>query len=453
MSRLSSRQISQLHLYQVLHAVRLNAKPMSRAEICETTGLSQPAVSSLTRRLLASGALAEVGARPSTGGGRRERELALNPDFVWVVGVNISLYQLTVTLTDFAGTVRHTREAALATPMPKAALVKRLARDVRACLEEAGVGAQRVAGVGIGVPGFVDSIGDEVHWSAVFATGRSTVVEHFAQSVAKALEETLGSSRLYSTAAAGPSRAEAATASLPVPVFVENDANLRALAEQWFGQAGRLSNVAVITLEQGLGLGLVINGELYRGRAGLAAELAHVQIEAGGRQCHCGKRGCLEAYVSHYAVVTQGQEAGLLAPGELSPQDTDAAYQQLAVAARDGNAQAQAIFERQGRLLGSWIGNVVNLLAPQLVILDGGLSLAIELYEKPLRAAMDEAMALPHRGHVPLVINHEGGVAWARGAASLVLQRLDQSTQIVAAASRHGLKSTNHDPAARRAAH
>ncbi|MEP6875274.1 MAG: ROK family protein [Burkholderiales bacterium] len=427
MAGLSSRQISTLHLYQVLHAMRINMAPMSRAEICGATGLSQPAVSSLTRRLLATGALAEVGARPSSGGGRRERELALNADFVWVVGVDVSLYRLTVTLTDFTGAVRHTCHAPLITPLRKAALVKRMVKDVRACLAEAGDGAvtARLAGVGVALPGFIDSMRDEVHWSAVFDTGEATVVRKFS---------------------------EAVSAQLGVPVFVENDANIRALAEQWFGQAGRLSNVAVITLEQGLGLGLVINGELYRGRAGLAAELAHVQVEAGGRQCHCGKRGCLEAYVSHYAVVRQGQDAGLMPPGELPPQAVDAAYDQLARIAKGGNATALAIFERQGRQLGSWIGNVVNLLAPQLVILDGGRAVAIELFEAPLRAAMDDAMALPHRGCVPLVISHEGGEAWARGAASLVLQRLDESADIVAAVSRHGFKDAKNQPAARRAA-
>jgi predicted NBD/HSP70 family sugar kinase len=427
MARLSSRQISQLHLYQVLHAVRINAAPMSRAEICGATGLSQPAVSSLTRRLLATGALAEVGARPSSGGGRRERELGLNPNFVWVVGVDVSLHRITVTLTDFTGAVRRTRHAPLITPMRKPVLVKRLVKDVRACLAEAGDDALAapLAGVGVALPGFIDSMGDEVHWSAVFDTGGATSVRQ----LSKAIAEQLG-----------------------VPVFVENDANIRALAEQWFGQAGRLSHVAVITLEQGLGLGLIINGELYRGRAGLAAELAHVQIEAGGRQCHCGKRGCLEAYVSHYAVVQQGQEAGLMPRGELPPQAIDAAYEKLARIAKGGNAKAIAIFERQGRQLGSWIGNVVNLLAPQLVILDGGRAVAIELFEAPLRAAMDDAMASPHHGRVPLVISHEGGEAWARGAASLVLQRLDESADIVAAVSRHGFGDTMNQPAARRAA-
>jgi predicted NBD/HSP70 family sugar kinase len=427
MARLSSRHLSQLHLYQVLHAVRRHGAPMSRAEIAVTTGLSQPAVSSLTRRLLESGALIEVGARPAPGGGRRERELSLNPDFLWVVGVNISLYQLTVTLTDFSGVVRRARSTPLVTPVAKTALVRRLVKEVRACVAEAcgTFSAARLAGVGVALPGFVDSMGDVVHWSAVFETSGSTAVRHFSATIAK---------------------------ELGVPVFVENEANIRALAEQWFGQATRLSNVAVITLEQGLGLGMMINGELYRGRAGLAAELGHMQIVAGGRQCHCGKRGCLEAYVAPYAIVQQGQEAGLLPPGDLPPQAIEAAYDRLACAARDGNAMALEIFERQGRQLGTWIGNVVNLLAPQMVILDGGRQVAIALFEAPLRAAMDDAMALPHRGNVPLVIGHESCEAWARGAASLVLQRLDESAEIVASASRHDFDDAPNPPAVRRTA-
>lgn len=425
MAQLSSRQISQLHQYKVLHAVRLRAEPASRAEICEATGLSQPAVSGLTRRLLASGALIKVGVRPSSGGGRREGELALNPDFVWVVGVNISLYQITVTLTDFVGAVRHTRQSPLITPTTKAALVARIVKDVRACLAEAGDDAARLAGVGVALPGFVDSIADDVHWSALFDNRGPTVVRHLAQSLSTRLD---------------------------VPVFIENEANIRAMAEQWFGQAGGVANVAVITLEQGLGLGLVINGELYRGRAGLAAELAHIQIEPGGRECHCGKHGCLEAYVSHYAVVGQAQEAGLLPRGDMPPHVIDATYEKFALAARNGDKQALTIFKRQGQLLGTWIGNLVNLLAPQLVVLDGGRAVAIELFEASLRAAMEEAMALPHRGQVPLVISHAGSEAWARGAASLVLQRLDQSADIVAAVSRHGFDDSLSKPAARRAA-
>ena len=424
MAQLSSRQISQLHLYKVLHAVRLRAAPASRAEICEATGLSQPAVSGLTRRLLTSGALIKAGARPSSGGGRREGELSLNPDFVWVVGVNISLYQITVMLTDFAGAVRHTRQSPLITPTTKAALVSRIVKDVRACLAEAG-GPARVAGVGVALPGFVDSIADDVHWSALFESDGPKVVRNLAQAISSRLD---------------------------VPVFVENDANIRAMAEQWFGRAGGVANVAVITLEQGLGLGLVINGELYRGRAGLAAELAHIQIERGGRECHCGKRGCLEAYVSHYAVVGQGQEAGLLPRGDMPPHVIDATYEKFALAARDGDKQALAIFKRQGQLLGTWIGNLVNLLAPQLVVLDGGRAVAIGLFEASLRATMEEAMALPHRGQVPLIVSHAGSEAWARGAAALVLQRLDESDEIVAAVSRHGFEDSSNKPAARRAA-
>lgn len=410
MARLQSRQISQLHLYRVLHAVRLKGGPMSRAEICEATGLSQPAVSSLTRRLLETGALSAAGARPSSGGGRRETELVINAAFAWVAGAKLSMHQLTITLADFAGRSVHTVKLPLAAPMRPADLVRRLARDVDRMLREAGPPVrERLAGVGVAVPGFVDSIAGDVLWSPVLRSP--------GKRVADALARSFG-----------------------VPAFVENDANMLALAEQWFGDAGRLSNLAVVTLEHGLGLGLVLSGELHRGHSGLAAELGHVQIEPGGRPCRCGKLGCLEAYVAHEAIVRQGLQAGLL-PGIAidGPGDIEAAYLRLAESAAD-RPEARAIFEQQGRLLGQWVANVVNLFAPQLVVLGGGPPAAARLYEPALRAAMDAALALPHRGRVPLVVRHHGDEVWARGAAALVLQRIDASTRIVEAAARHGFE-------------
>jgi predicted NBD/HSP70 family sugar kinase len=414
MTRLQSRQISLLHLYQVLHTVRLGRPAVSRAEICQATGLSQPAVSSLTRRLLESGALMEVGARPSVGGGRRERELALNPDFAWVVGVKVSMHQITLALVDFAGGVRDTLKVAISAPVTQAALVQRLAKEIKACLASADKQVrQRLAGVGVAVPGMVDSLRGEVHWSPLIKPGRN---KDEAAALAAPLTEALG-----------------------VPVMIENDANMLALAEQWFGQAARLSNVAVVTLEHGVGLGLVLDGELFRGHSGLAAEFGHIQVEHDGRACRCGKRGCLEAYVAHSAVVAQGQEAGLLPAGDLPSADIETAYLELAEKARAGNRRARQIFEHQGELLGRWMGNMVNLLAPQLVMLDG-MREGTELFHDSLRRAMDEALAIPHRQRDLLVVHHRGDETWARGAASLVLQRLDESAEILESVSRHGFE-------------
>jgi len=417
--RLQSRQLSQLHLYQVLHAVRVGRGAMSRAEVGERTGLSQPAVSSLTRRLIARGALIEGDARPSQGGGRRERELMLNGAFAWVVGAKIAMHQITITITDFAGGVATTVKRPLAAPLRLPALVRQLARDIdKALASAAGPVRKRLAGVGVAVPGFVDSLKGEVYWTPVLKA-LGTPSPH---PLATALEQALG-----------------------VPVFVENDANMLALAEQWFGDAGGVPHVAVVTLEHGLGLGLVLGGELYRGHGGLAAELGHVQIEAGGLACRCGKSGCLEAYVAHDAIVRQGQEAGLIAAaGELPSAAVEAAYLELARLAQAGNARARRIFERQGRLLGRWIANMANLIAPQLVLVGAGPQIATDLYEPALRAALDDALALPHRGRLQLRLRHHGDEVWARGAAALVLQRLDESTRIVEAASRHGLtRNTN----------
>ena len=159
MARLQSRQISQLHLYQVLHAVRLSACPLSQAQIGDATGLSQAAVSSLMRRLVDGGALVEVGARPSLGGGRREREFAINPDHAWVVGVKVALHQITIALSDFAGGVRNTVRVPLDAPFTPTALVRVLAREIKLFLKNEGPAVrQRLAGVGVAWAGLFRAV-------------------------------------------------------------------------------------------------------------------------------------------------------------------------------------------------------------------------------------------------------------------------------------------------------
>lgn len=388
---------------------------MSRAEICEHTGLSQPAVSSLTRRLLASGALVEAGTRPSAGGGRRERELAINPEHLFVVGVKVAMCQLTIALTDFAGGVRSSTRVRFAPPLGQAALVDLLVREIEACLADAvGIQRKRLSGVGVAVAGFVDSLAGQVLWSPMLTSPFGAGAE----SLAQALTDALG-----------------------VPAFIENDANMLALAEQWFGESGHRSNVMVVTLEHGLGMGLIVNGELYRGHLGMAAEIGHMQIQAGGRACRCGKQGCLETYVAKYAVVAQAQENGLLPSGEALPPDAiEAAYAELAGRAVAQDAAARALFERQGQLIGLWLGNLVNLMSPQAVVLDTGNPDAAALYAPVLGRAMRDTLAMPERRHVPLVVCHRGEEVWARGAAALVLQRLDESAEIVDAVTRHGFE-------------
>lgn len=418
MARLQSRQISQLHLYQVRHAVRVAGAPLSRAQIAEATGLSQPAVSSLTRRLLKSGALVEVGARPSSGSGRRERELALNAEHAWVVGVRVALHQVTIALCDFAGGVRDTLVVPMAKPLTASELVRLLERRIERFLAAAGGAVRaRLAGVGIALPGFIDSMRGEVLWSPALNPGR----HHAPAPMAEALTQRLG-----------------------VPVLIENDANMLALAEQWFGRLAHVADMAVVTIEHGLGLGLIINGELHRGRRGIATELAHLQVAPDGPACPCGKRGCLETYVSHAAVVREARRSAHGAPTEdLPPAAVMQAYSELAARARSGDAAALDVLVRQGRLLGQWIGNVVNLLAPQVVLFDGGSTIASDLYEPALRAAMEQALLLPQRGLIQLVMRHQGDEAWARGAASLVLQRLDESADFLESISRHGFENDN----------
>lgn len=383
MARLQSRQISQLHQYQLLHAVRLADAPLSRAEIAEATGLSQPAVSALTRRLLDSGALREAGARPSSGIGRRERELQVDPDFAWVVGVKLSMDHCTVTITDFAGAVRSSDEVAWSTPTTQAMLVREVAAAVRRCLSSGvALPLSRLAGIGVAVPGFVDSRQGTVLWSPVLKGEESMLPWPLAERL---------SSRVG------------------VPVFVENDANMLALADQWYGRSGRAANVAMVTLEHGLGLGLVINGELYRGHSGLAAELGHLQIEIDGRACRCGKRGCLDTVSSMKAIKEMSRAEGLECTSL-----SDIEYE-----ASTGNAAAIRILHRAGSGLGLAIANLIQINDPGLILITHVEGSFDGLFGTVVNQAIETNVLPRYAGQTPIRIKRVDGDVWARGAASI----------------------------------
>jgi glucokinase len=212
---------------------------------------------------------------------------------------------------------------------------------------------------------------------------------------------------------------------LGVSAIVENDANAAAYGE-WAKGAGRgLKNFVCLTLGTGVGGGIVINGELYRGSSGFAGEIGHAVICADGPLCACGNRGCLEALIGARAIVERA--AGMLAKaGESrSAWGASSTVEALSRAAASGDAVAAAAFRETGRWLGIALANVVHILAPEAIAIGGGVGGAGDLILEPARATvrdcvMDEAMA-----SVRIVPAELGNRASFIGVSLLALGRLD----------------------------
>jgi predicted NBD/HSP70 family sugar kinase len=252
------------------------------------------------------------------------------------------------------------------------------------------VGLQRadIACIGLGMPGMIDHGSGQMVWSPLL-TEQDKPLRRLA-------EDCFG-----------------------VPVAVDNDTNLVTLAELWFGKGRAMADFAVVTIEQGVGMGLVINHRLYRGAGNLGMELGHTKVQMDGALCQCGQRGCLEAYIADYALVREASTA-LEQTGDLSA-NPEVLLQRLYEQAKAGNEAARVIFRRAGRFLALGLANVVNLFDPPLIILSGARMQYDYLYAEDVLAEMHR-LALNRDPATQRVETHAwGDLMWAHGAAALAL--------------------------------
>jgi glucokinase len=216
---------------------------------------------------------------------------------------------------------------------------------------------------------------------------------------------------------------------LGVPVFVDNDANVACYGEFWRGAGRDVENMCCLTLGTGVGGGIVVFGKLLRGIDGTAAEIGHLCVMRGGRQCNCGAKGCLEQYGSVTGMLKTAiegmQEGRKTLLTELCKGDTSRLTgKMVSDAAEAGDEYARWVIEETGRWLGIGIASLVNLLNPEKVVLTGGMIGAGEMLFKPIRETVNaQAFAVPAK-RAQIVAADLGGDAGVVGSAGCALDRL-----------------------------
>lgn len=221
-----------------------------------------------------------------------------------------------------------------------------------------------------------------------------------------------------------------------VPVVVTNDANAAAVGEMMYGSAKEMKDFIVITLGTGLGSGFVCNGHLVNGKHGIAGELGHATVNYAGRHCNCGKRGCLETYVSATGIKRTVYKllADHLEPSELRGISFDNLNTKMITAsAVRGDVVARAAFEYTGRILGTKLAETVVHTDPEAIFLLGGLSLAGDLIFKPTIKHMEANLMPLFRGKVkvlPSGLQNQG--APILGASSLIWNYFEEEGKIPA---------------------
>lgn len=380
---------------QVYEAVR-SIGSISRADLAKYLDVSPASITAATNELMAARLLIEKqGVRREGGRGRPPVDLELAGKAGHVMGIKLSDARHSAVIVDLAGNI--VAESALSTPPRRRdteTLLEQLDKLVEQVLAAADMAHDDLVTIGIGLPGGVDHESGRVVWSPILNEGNIDL--------GGLIEHRFGR-----------------------PTVIDNDTNLVVLAELWFGEGRSLSNFAVVTIEHGVGMGVVIDHRLFRGGQGLGMELGHIKVQIDGALCRCGQRGCLEAYLADYALVREASTAL-----DWSPQSGDASLillESLFDQAKAGNEAARTIFRRAGRYLAVGLSTVVTLFDPALIILSGERMKYDYLYAEDVMAEM-RLLAFNGSMAPPVRINTWGDLVWARGAAALAL---DHATGIL----------------------
>ncbi|MFE7182163.1 ROK family protein [Streptomyces erythrochromogenes] len=337
----------------------------TRAAVAARSGLTRPAVSSLTEQLIACGFLTESGKTFSGQAGRPGTVLKVARTGHAGLGVEINVDYVSVCVVDLAGTDRVRRiEHHDNRRIPAAEVIARAARIAAQAMDSAAEQDLRPAGAHLALPGLISA--GTVRQAPNLGWNRVAVEGMFAQAL----------SRLHRPA--GP--ATAGPAHRPIPVTTGNEADVAALAELWFGTLGKIRTFLYLTGDIGIGGALVVDGELLRGAHGFAGEIGHVVVSQEGPPCRCGARGCLEQYAGLAALL---RAAGL---DEAAGQDGAA---ELERRAGRGDAPALAALEEAGRSLGLVLSGAVNLLDPAAIVLGGAYRGLMPWLGPPIAARLE----------------------------------------------------------------
>ncbi len=379
----------------LVFAVIQRDAPLARIDIARETGLSPATVTSITADLLARGLVQEVETPGDQLTGKRGRprvDLKIRGEAHLVAGLKLSDKLASIVLLDFEG--NRISEHIAATPnsvLSSQEAVAFMKSSLTDALSQQDLSLSDLSAVGLGMPGLIDADAGMVHWSPSIS------------------ERNVPLQKLMSDA-------------LGVQSFIDNDANLVAKAEQMYGVGKNIENFLVVTVEQGVGMGIVVNGELYRGTKGRAAELGHTKVHQDGALCRCGQRGCLEAYVGDYALLREAATARVAVQGE----DATDQMKSLFAAADSGNETARGIIRRSGRMFAMGLGNIVNIFAPELIIVS---SERMEGNPEYIAAVLDEMRdsVVQIGGPAPEVQLHKWDVyMWALGAASYAIEKVTE---------------------------
>lgn len=358
----SVRRSNRAAIFRALHALA----PIARVDLARQSGLNPGTVTNIIDELLASGLVRETGR--SSGPaiqhrrvGRRPVNLEVDPDARFAVGIDLARNAVTGSVVNLAGyTLTTVSEPTGA--LVSSAVIAQVSRVAERAVDQLPAPErERIVGAGVGAPGALS-----------FRSGRFQPPPSYGDwkeiDLQREIEDAIG-----------------------LATTVDNNANTAALAELWFGAGAGMQNFALLNLGTGVGTGLVLDGDLYRGEHDLAGEIGHVSIAMDGPRCACGNSGCLEMYVSVPRVLAAARaaietgEPTLLRKVGAASDPAIPTIEGLIAAAQSGDALALRVLEDVARFLAVGIVNIINTLDPEVVFIGRELAAAGDILLDPVR--------------------------------------------------------------------
>lgn len=357
---------------------------------------SIPFTTSLINEMVEDEILEERGLAKSKGG-RRAQLYSFKENIFFTVGVAVDQLSTSFTIFDLQGNQVMERISKNILLTKTGEDLKSLGTFISKCIEESGIAKERILGVGIGMPGFIDVKKGVNH--SFLKIEKGDIVTY--------LEDSIN-----------------------LPVFIDNDSSLIGLAELRQGWARDRENTLVINIGWGVGLGIIISHKVFRGENGFAGEFSHIPLFENKKVCSCGKLGCLETETSLYVLIEKARE-GLssdgytILPKEL-PDDRTEAVKVIFNAIEQGDAFSLGLLKELGQNLGRGISTLIHLFNPGLIVLSGLGSIPGKFWLPPVQQAINEHSIGKLAEDTELKISNLGPSAELVGAAALVIERLEE---------------------------
>ena len=388
---------SDLYKRKILGELYFNGG-LSCADLSLKTGKSIPLTAKILNELIEEGYVMETGYANSTGG-RRPLMFSLKPNIMYVVSVAMDQFVTRMVLMDMQNRyVTEVEKFELNLYREKNSL-SILTEKIYSFVEKLPVNKEKIAGIGIAMPGFVDAK-KGLNYSLLPSNNQS-IPEHISKKV-------------------------------ELPVFIDNDSSLIALAELRFGSIKHKKDAMVVNIGWGVGLGMIVNGKMFRGHDGFAGEFSHIPLFTNDKLCSCGKKGCLETETSVLIIIEnarKGLESGRVSMLQQVPMnDLEQSSESIFTAANAGDQFAVELFSDAGYEIGKGIAILIHILNPETIVLSGRGAAAGKIWLAPIQQSINENCIPRIAANTSIELSTLDYQAELVGAAALVMEDFEKET-------------------------